>query len=171
MTATPTITHATPVGPLTLAASESGLTRCTSRPARVPANGAGEASPSARGWLDLARRELDDYFAGRLRDFTVAVDLHRVGALHRQVLAGLARVGYGETITYGALAAAVGLTDAGPRQVGGAMARNPVLIIVPCHRVLGAGGTLVGYAGGLTAKRRLLDLESHDRTLQLDLAL
>ncbi|MHA6793935.1 methylated-DNA--[protein]-cysteine S-methyltransferase [Pseudonocardia bannensis] len=171
MTATATITHPTPAGLLTLAASASGLTRCTFRPAPVSVDGAGEASPAARRWLDLARRELDGYFTGRLREFTVPVDLRRVGTRHRRVLDGLAHVGYGETTTYGRLAAAVGLTDDGPRQVGGAMARNPVLIIVPCHRVLGAGGRLVGYAGGLTVKRRLLDLEGRDQAPQLDLGL
>lgn len=64
----------------------------------------------------------------------------------------------------------MGLVDDGPRQVGTAMARNPVLIVVPCHRVLGAGGKLVGYAGGLAAKQRLLELEAHDRFPQLDLS-
>jgi len=88
------------------------------------------------------------------------VDLYRVSGLHRRVLAALRHVGYGQTITYGALAAALGLIDDGPRHVGGAMARNPVLIIAPCHRVLGAGGNFVGYAAGLAAKQWLLNLEA-----------
>ncbi len=161
MTAIAITTHPTPLGRLTLTASGVGVTRCTFRPPRVPAHEATAASPDARRWLDLACRELDRYFDGKLREFTVPVDLRRVSTAHRHVLDGLADVGYGQTTTYSALAAAVGLTDDGPRQVGGAMARNPVLIVVPCHRVLGVSGSLVGYAGGLTAKRRLLDLEAH----------
>lgn len=163
-------THDTPVGRLTLTASDAGLTRCTFRTVRHPDRSTAAASAVARGWLDLAHRELDGYFTGDLQEFSVPVDLDRLSRLHRRVLDGLGSVGYGQTTTYGALAAAVGLFDDGPRHVGGAMARNPVLIIVPCHRVLGADGALVGYAGGLPAKRGLLDLETHDRAPQLDLA-
>lgn len=146
---------------MNMAASPTGLTRCTFR--RIPRR-SDATDPRAQGWLDLARRELDAYFAGDLREFTVPVDLGRVTPLHRRILDGLAIVGHGSTTTYGELAAAVGLTDDGPRQVGGAMARNPVLVIVPCHRVLGTGGKLAGYAGGLAAKQRLLDLEARDRS-------
>ena len=164
-----TATHDTPIGRLTLVASDAGLTRVTLGTVR-PEDAGREPSPGARRWLDLGRRELDGYFAGELRTFTVPVDLHRVSALHRRILDRLASVGFGETTTYGRLAQALGLADAGPRQVGGAMARNPVMIIVPCHRVLGADGRLVGYAGGLAVKQWLLDLESRDRTPPLDLA-
>jgi methylated-DNA-[protein]-cysteine S-methyltransferase len=153
--------HDTPFGPLTLAASEAGLTRCTFGPTSARAR-PGRDSAAARDWLRLARTELDEYFAGRRRAFTVPADLTRVPEPRRAVLAALAgRVGHGETTTYGELAAALGLP--GPdaaRMVGGAMAANPVHVIVPCHRVLGAGGKLVGYAGGLEVKRALLDLES-----------
>lgn len=158
--------HDTPVGPLTLAASEDGLTHVMFRPLRRPA---GSASLAAHSWLDLARRELDAYVDGRLGAFTVPADLRRVSPLHRRILDALCAVGYGETVTYGELAATIGLDVNGARQVGGAMARNPVGIIVPCHRVVGAGGALTGYAGGLPAKRWLLDLEARDRTPQLDL--
>lgn len=166
----PTASHDTPIGTLTLAASQAGLTRCTFHPVRTRPDIPVDESVAARGCLDLARRELDGYFAGELREFTVPVDLHRVNGLHRRALDGLRRVGYGQRTTYGALAAAVGLVDDGAQQVGAAMARNPVLIIVPCHRVLGAAGQLTGYAGGLPAKQWLLDLEADDRTPQLDLA-
>jgi methylated-DNA-[protein]-cysteine S-methyltransferase len=163
-------THQTPVGTLTLDASEHGLTRCTFRSAR--ARQAGERmSPVALGWLDLARRELDEYFAGRLREFSVPVDLSRVDEPRRRILNAVRQVGYGQTITYGALAGTLRLVEDGPRQVGGAMASNPVLIVVPCHRVVGAGGKLTGYAGGLETKRWLLDMESGDRELRLDLAI
>ena len=162
------ITHETPVGTLTLAASDLGLTRVGYGRPRRPA---ARPSPTARGWLDMARRELDAYFDGRLRTFTVPVDLCRAVPSHLPVLHALAGVAYGDTTTYGILAAAVGLVDDGPRQVGVAMARNPVAIVLPCHRVVGAGGKLIGYGGGLAAKRLLLDLESHDRSPQLGLAI
>jgi methylated-DNA-[protein]-cysteine S-methyltransferase len=160
--------HDTPHGPLTLVASDHGLTRVTFRAVRRPAPAAG---PAAHAWLDLARRELDGYFAGELRQFTVPVDLRRVEEPHRRILDALTDVPYGQTVTYGALAARLGLTVDGPRQVGAAMARNPVLIVVPCHRILGAGGTLTGYAGGVPVKRALLDLESRDQPGQLTIAI
>lgn len=155
-----TVIHDTPVGRLAMAASERGLTLATFR--TIPA---ARATPPARAWLDLARRELDAYFAGDLRTFTVPVDLRRVEDRHRRTLEALADVGYGETTTYGALATTLGLIEDGPRQVGAAMARNPVLIIVGCHRVLGAGGKLTGYSGGLAVKQALLDLEAGHRAL------
>lgn len=162
----------TPLGALTLDASEHGLTRCTFRPARGRADlDAAPTSLAAQGWLEQARHQLDAYFAGRLREFTVPVDLARVDQPRREILAGLREVRYGQTVTYGALAEALGLVEDGPRRVGAAMAANPMLIVVPCHRVIGAGGKLTGYAGGLAAKRWLLDLESRDRAPRLDLAL
>ncbi|MDQ2706133.1 MAG: MGMT family protein [Actinomycetota bacterium] len=101
----------------------------------------------------------------------MSVDLHRVSPAHRRVLDNLhTHAGYGQTTTYGALAAAVGLVDDGARQVGAAMARNPVLIVIPCQRVLGAGNKLVGYAAGVATKQRLLDIETHDRAVQLEFA-
>jgi methylated-DNA-[protein]-cysteine S-methyltransferase len=171
MTTTSATVHDTPVGPLALAAADRGLTRISYRDIRhVPAAG-DPVGPNARAWLDLARRELDEYFAGRLRQFTVPVDLRRVDDTRRRILDGLADVGYGETTTYGDLAARLGLVDDGPRRVGVAMARNPVAIVVPCHRVLGAGGALTGYGGGLAAKQALLDLEARDRPGQLTIAI
>lgn len=163
--ATTVATHDTPVGSLTLSATDAGLSRCLFGPVRHDAGP--EAHPTAQTWLNLARRELDAYFAGELREFTVPVDLRRVRPLHHRVLTELRHVGYGSTTSYGHLAAAVGLSDDGPRQVGAMMARNPVAVVVPCHRVLGADGKLVGYAGGLLTKQRLLDLEAPARTLDL----
>jgi methylated-DNA-[protein]-cysteine S-methyltransferase len=158
----------TPHGPLTLVASDHGLTRATFRAVR---RAAPPATPVAHAWLDLAHRELDAYFAGELRHFTVPVDLRRVDDAHRRTLDAVAELPYGQTTTYGALAIRLGLVEDGPRQVGAAMARNPVLIVVPCHRVLGAGGTLTGYAGGLTVKQALLDLERRDQPGQLKMAI
>lgn len=160
------ILHDGPFGTLALTASPAGLTALRFGTAPVTAT----TDPRTVAVLDLARHELDEYAAGRLRRFTVPVDLGRVGGEHRTILDTLARdVGYGSTTTYGALAARLGLTSDGPRRVGAAMARNPVLVVVPCHRVVGADGRLVGYAGGVAAKQALLDLESRDRAGQMAL--
>jgi methylated-DNA-[protein]-cysteine S-methyltransferase len=107
---------------------------------------------------DEARRQLDEYFAGRRRDFDLDVDLSPAREFGRAVLEQLARVPYGELTTYGALAAGAGKPRAA-RAVGTVMNRNPVPIVLPCHRVVGATGSLVGYAGGLDRKRTLLALE------------
>jgi methylated-DNA-[protein]-cysteine S-methyltransferase len=155
------VVHDTAIGPLHLDASPRGLTLL----GFSPAEGEGVPDGDAGRVLDLARRELDAYFAGTLREFTVPVDLAAHPARDRRVLDGLATVGYGETVSYGKLAAAVGLGPGEARRVGGTMARNPVAIVVPCHRVVGADGSLTGYAGGLERKRALLDLEGRDRLL------
>lgn len=150
------VAHETPIGTLHLAASDVGLTLCGFHPL--------DGGAGATAVLDRARRELDAYVGGTLRTFTVPVDLGGVGEYRRRVLEALREVGYGETTTYGALAARAGLPAEDARRVGGVMAGNPVAIVVPCHRVLGSDGSLTGYAGGLEVKRALLDLESRDRT-------
>lgn len=110
--------------------------------------------------LDLLRREVDGYLAGRLRAFTVPVDLALATPFQREVLPRLAAtVGYGRRTTYGALAADTGRPTAS-RAVGAALGANPLCVVLPCHRVLAASGALTGYAGGLAAKQRLLDLEA-----------
>jgi methylated-DNA-[protein]-cysteine S-methyltransferase len=108
--------------------------------------------------LTPVKRELDEYFSGSRTTFDVAVDVTMVPAFQRSVLDELARVPYGEVTTYGALAGRIGKPRAA-RAVGGALNRNPVPIILPCHRVVGASGSLVGYAGGLERKQALLALE------------
>ena len=108
--------------------------------------------------LTPVRQELDEYFSGERTTFDVDVDLAAVPAFQRHVLDELVRVPYGEVTTYGALATRIGKPRAA-RAVGGALNRNPVPIIVPCHRVIGASGSLVGYAGGLERKQLLLQLE------------
>jgi methylated-DNA-[protein]-cysteine S-methyltransferase len=155
------VVHDTVLGPLHLDASPRGLTLL----GFSAADGGSDPDVAAARVLDLARRELDAYLAGTLRRFTVPVDLDAHPAWDRRVLEGLAAVGYGETVSYGKLAAAVGLGPGEARRVGGAMARNPVAIVVPCHRVVGADGSLTGYAGGLERKRTLLDLEGRDQLL------
>ena len=107
---------------------------------------------------DDARRQLDEYFAGERRDFDLPVDLSPARDFGRAVLEQLARVPYGELTTYGTLAAQAGRPRAA-RAVGTVMNRNPVPIVLPCHRVVGSSGSLVGYAGGLDRKRTLLELE------------
>ena len=152
-----------PVGPLLLAATERGVCRISFEP--EPER---ELDALARGFgarvlrspkpVDPLRRELDAYFEGTRREFDLAVDLTPLPAFQRSVLEELARVRYGETATYGGLAARVGNPRAA-RAVGGALNRNPIPIVIPCHRVVGASGSLVGYAGGLERKRALLELE------------
>jgi len=108
--------------------------------------------------LDRVRLELDEYLAGRRRHFDLELDLRMVPDYHRRVLAELARVEYGHTTTYGMLAAQSGNPRAA-RAVGTVMNRNPVPIVLPCHRVVGANGSLTGYGGGLPRKEHLLRLE------------
>jgi len=103
-------------------------------------------------------RELDEYFNGRLCQFTVPLDL-RGTPFQCQVWEELRRIPYGETHTYGQVARALGRPSAA-RAVGQANRRNPVAILVPCHRVIGSNGKLTGYAGGLNRKEALLDLEA-----------
>ncbi len=156
-----TVAHETRIGTLYLEASDVGLTLLGFSPPVVPAprSAAGDRIVAA------ACDEVDAYLEGTLREFTVPVDLSGTSAAHRRVLDGLAPVGWGETITYGKLATSVGLPLSDSRRVGGAMARNPVAIVVPCHRVIGSDGSLTGYAGGLERKRTLLDLETADTML------
>jgi methylated-DNA-[protein]-cysteine S-methyltransferase len=108
--------------------------------------------------------QLAEYFAGRRRSFDLELDM-RGTAFQRRVWRELQCIRYGETISYGELARRIGKMSAA-RAVGMANGRNPVSIIVPCHRVIGANGTLTGYGGGIERKRRLLELEGRStRTL------
>ena len=109
--------------------------------------------------LRPVRGQLDEYFERRRDAFDLEVDLSAVPSFQQLVLEELRRLPYGRTDTYGGLAARIGRPRAA-RAVGGALNRNPVPIVVPCHRIVGANGSLVGYAGGLERKRALLDLEA-----------
>ena len=147
-----------PVGKLFIAATDRGLARISYFPdgmEEVVARTFG--TRVLRSPLDDVRRELDEYFSGARRNFDLPLDL-RVAPFHAAVLAELARVPYGETDTYGALAAKAGRPRAA-RAVGTVMNRNPIPIVLPCHRIVGANGALTGYAGGLDVKRHLLQLE------------
>jgi methylated-DNA-[protein]-cysteine S-methyltransferase len=152
-----------PVGPLFVAASDRGLAaisydvdpeRQLERLARIAGPGV-LRSPRAVG---PARRELDEYFAGRRQVFDLSLDLRQLPPFTVSVLRELARVPYGKTTTYGALAAKVGHPRAA-RAVGTVMNRNRIPIVLPCHRVVGSTGALTGYAGGLDRKQLLLELE------------
>ena len=147
-----------PVGELFLAATPRGLCRISYTVAgqdEVVASRFG--ARVLRAPLDDVRRELDEYFDGRRRRFDLALDL-RVAPFHEAVLNELARVPYGQVDTYGHLAKLVGRPRAA-RAVGVVMNRNPIPIVLPCHRIIGANGSLTGYGGGLDNKRRLLELE------------
>jgi methylated-DNA-[protein]-cysteine S-methyltransferase len=110
--------------------------------------------------LDEARTELEAYLAGRTRAFSLRTDLALASDFQRAVLPRLAAtVGYGDRATYGELAARVDRPKAA-RAVGAALGANPLCVVLPCHRVVASNGALTGYAGGLAAKRYLLDLEA-----------
>lgn len=146
-----------PIDDLLLTATDAGLTGVHMQPAEPP-----PAAVRADGGavLAVARAELGAYFAGRLTAFTVP--LAAAGTSFQQrVWAALRRVPFGTTTSYGALARALGRPGAA-RAVGLANGRNPIAIIVPCHRVIGADGTLTGYGGGLERKRWLL---AHDQAV------
>jgi methylated-DNA-[protein]-cysteine S-methyltransferase len=152
-----------PVGPLLVAATDRGLLRISfdadpERQLDLLARLAGPRVLRAPRQVDGVRRELDEYFAGRRQTFDLRLDLRRVTPFTERVLEELARVPYGGTATYGELAARVG-RPAAARAVGTVMNRNPIPIVLPCHRVVGANGSLVGYGGGLERKEQLLRLE------------
>ncbi len=162
----PTVTLDTPLGPLTLVSDGQALTAATFASAEAGSPGAGSpgaGGPGADSVLADARRQLAAYFAGEPVAFSVPVRPEGT-PFQRRVWAALAQIPHGATVGYGALAARIGDPRAA-QAVGAANGRNPVVVVVPCHRVVGADGALVGYAGGLGRKRALLDLESRQQQL------
>jgi methylated-DNA-[protein]-cysteine S-methyltransferase len=153
-----------PIGPLMLVAGPAGL-RGLWFPGKTPA-----PPEEARAPLPAVTEQLDSYFSGELRAFEVDLDMQGT-PLDREVWRRLLDIPYGMTESYGELAARVDPdlfpTDCEPwqraRAVGAANGRNPVSIIVPCHRVIGADGSLTGYGGGLHRKQALLELEGSGR--------
>lgn len=147
----------TPLGPLTLAATADGLAAVvfddqSHHPGKLPA-----PTDSSHPHLVQAAREFAEYFAGTRRRFDVPLDPH--GTVFQQaVWQALLGIAPGALSTYGAIAGAVGRPSA-VRAVGSAIGRNPIGIVVPCHRVVGRDGSLTGYAGGLHRKAALLELE------------
>jgi methylated-DNA-[protein]-cysteine S-methyltransferase len=153
----------TPVGTLLVAASDRGLCRISydpepEREAEALARMFGARVLRVARPVDDVRRQLDEYFAGKRSEFELNVDLRPAAPFTRAVLERLAEVPHGQVTTYGALARAAGRPRAA-RAVGTVMNRNPIPIVLPCHRVIGANGSLTGYGGGLERKELLLRLE------------
>jgi len=152
--------YESPLGPLTVLAGAGGITEVGfAGRVHVP-------SEASRSWMPKVDAQLDAYFAGELQSFTLGLDLQGT-PLQLAVWQRLLEIPYGETCSYGELADQIdpALLPAKvepwerPRIIGGCVGRNPVLIVVPCHRVIGADGSLTGYAGGLQRKQSLLELE------------
>ena len=146
----------TPIGVLTLAADATGLRRVDFPPPRQP--------PAGQSWIEGSndvlqetRRQLEEYFGGTRRGFELPLSPQGTG-FQREVWSALALIPYGGTCTYRDLAQRIGRPSA-MRAVGAANGRNPLPIVLPCHRVIGADGALTGFAGGLPTKAFLLRLE------------
>jgi O-6-methylguanine DNA methyltransferase len=154
----------TPVGMLVARAEDEGLIELGfMRRARAAAPAEAHRHEHDHPVLRAVEAQIGEYFAGTRRRFTVPLAL-RGPAFHRNVWEALLDIPYGQTISYGELARRIGEPDAA-RAVGAANGANPIVIIVPCHRVIGADGRLVGYGGGLARKRILLDHEAGRLTL------
>jgi methylated-DNA-[protein]-cysteine S-methyltransferase len=152
-----------PLGELTVVEGPRGIVAIELRGS--PSSGLRRRLARAFGnpsWVESARcaagRQLAEYFAGQRQRFELPVDLCLASPFHRRVLQELGRVPFGRVLSYGELARRVGRPGAA-RAVGGAMRKNPIPIVVPCHRVAAADGSLGGFSAGLEAKRRLHALE------------
>ncbi len=145
-----------PLGPITLIGTVRGLAGLYLQD--PPPLG---ESAAHDGRLDQPIRQLEEYLDGRRQEFDLQLDL-RGTAFQLRVWSELRSIPFGQTISYGELARRVGLPN-GSRAVGQANGQNPVSIVVPCHRVIGANGKLTGYGGGMERKRWLLDFEARDR--------
>jgi methylated-DNA-[protein]-cysteine S-methyltransferase len=157
-----------PMGELLLAATPRGLVRLAylegADENEILQHLAASVSPRvlhAPRELDRPRRELDEYFSGGRRDFDLPLDWRLTHGFGRRVLEAATRIPYGAVSTYKEIAGAAGSTR-GHRAAGNALGRNPVPIVVPCHRVLQTGGGLGGYTGGLDRKRFLLGVEGRE---------
>jgi methylated-DNA-[protein]-cysteine S-methyltransferase len=154
----------TPFGPMAAAIGRRGLVRLaypeqdleTVAGELIERLSAGIVEQPRR--LDPLRRELEAYFAGRLRRFRTRPDWALVGPFARRVLGATAAIPYGGFLTYGEVAAEAG-SPRGARAAGNALGSNPIALVIPCHRVLASGGAIGGYGGGVERKRLLLELE------------
>ncbi|MEU5841605.1 methylated-DNA--[protein]-cysteine S-methyltransferase [Rhodococcus sp. NPDC047139] len=155
----------TPVGPLLLATTAAGLVRVAyvaDGPDAVLDELSRRISPRVLGSprrLDPVVRQLDEYFSGTRTHFDIPLDLRLAGGFRREVITRLPDIAYGRTASYAEVAAAAGSPRA-VRAVGTACAKNPLPVVVPCHRVVRSDGSMGNYVGGLEAKRVLLQLES-----------
>ena len=153
-----------PIGRLLVAVTPRGLARVAFEDEdrdRVLAELASRLSPrilESAAVTDDARRELEEFFAGERTRFGVKVDRRLIQGIARDVLRATSKIPYGELSTYGGVAKQIGRPTAA-RAVGRALGSNPIPVVIPCHRVIGAGGALTGYAGGLDRKVALLELE------------
>ena len=145
-----------PIGPLILTGHDGRLTGLHMGPASELGLGTATAAPAAP--LRAARDQLERYFAGELTDFDLPLEPAGTD-FQLRVWQELQRIPYGESVSYGELAARIGRPGAA-RAVGLANGRNPIAVIVPCHRVIGADGSLTGFGGGIERKRALLELEA-----------
>jgi len=148
-----------PIGDLRLVEHDGAITAIDFSPFRNvsgrPLGDRDDADPV----LAECARQLRAYFAGELTEFDLP--LQPAGsAFQRRVWAELLEIGFGETASYGQIALRLGMTNAASRAVGLANGRNPIPVVIPCHRVIGADGSLTGYAGGIERKQILLDLET-----------
>jgi methylated-DNA-[protein]-cysteine S-methyltransferase len=157
----------TPIGTLLVAGDEQGVHRITFPLKEKP----GEAAPPEEGWTESARgplqeavRQLKEYFAGRRTEFDLPLAPEGTG-FQKSVWRLLRDIPYGETISYGELARRLGNPKAS-RAVGAANGSNPLPIVVPCHRVIGANGKMTGFGGGIPVKEALLALESKQKMLE-----
>ena len=147
-----------PLGAITLAATEQGLAGAWFHGQRHWPDTRGWRNDDAHALLREAESQLADYFAGRRSRFELPLDLSHGTAFQQAVWQALLAIAPGRTLSYGALSARLGKAAA-VRAVGAAVGHNPISVVVPCHRVLGADGSLTGYAGGLERKSALLQLE------------
>ncbi|MFW2354250.1 methylated-DNA--[protein]-cysteine S-methyltransferase [Hydrogenophaga sp.] len=147
-----------PLGAMTLAATPRGLSGVWFDGQRHGPDASSWRHDPAHPVLQAAIQQLGEYFAGRRTTFDLPLDLQAGTPFQQQVWQALLRIAPGATTSYGSLSAAIG-KPAAVRALGAAVGRNPVSIVVPCHRVLGADGSLTGYAGGLERKTALLSLE------------
>lgn len=153
-----TCTHIeSPVGPLLIAASDTGLHVIEFHAPRHAARRSDTWREGRHELLDETTRQLGEYFTGRRRTFDLPLAPEGT-EFQRRVWHTLATIPYGQTVSYAELAARVGRPSAS-RAVGAANGRNPLPIVLPCHRVIGADGSLTGFGGGLPTKRFLLELE------------
>jgi methylated-DNA-[protein]-cysteine S-methyltransferase len=151
-------TIASPLGAVTLAATDAGLAGAWFERQRHWPDTSGWQDDPGHPVLREAAAQLADYFAGRRQHFDLPLDLSHGTAFQQSVWQALLAIPAGRTTSYGAISAGIG-NPAAVRAVGAAVGRNPISVIVPCHRVLGTDGSLTGYAGGLERKSALLELE------------
>ena len=154
-----------PVGRLRLIASETALVGIWFEQGRDAARGRGKLLERWLPVLERTQAQLEEYFAAQRREFDLPLEPHGT-EFQRRVWQRLLHIPYGETTTYGTLATDLGDVKAS-RAVGLANGNNPIPIVIPCHRVIGADGSLTGFGGGLTIKQQLLDLERAHRQPQL----